>query len=136
MNRTLLVAMLAVCTMLMAPAASAADVVGASGQCFDEDGSGGDAHLAVTEDGDVEERGLTDVSEEDPTPSAVDAVLALGNDDGNPEEGDACTDADDDTEDEDGTAGKDYIEVHAAGNQVCYDGSVQTESGSCPTRAD
>lgn len=132
MKRTLIAATLALSMIAMAPAAMAAGTVGASGQCYDDDGSGGDGHVGVSEDGSADTNGLTDVGADDPTPSVADGVLAAANDNGDPSSGDVCTEADDDHDDEDGTAGQDYIEVHAAGNQVCYNGSVQTD-GSCAT---
>lgn len=126
MDRRIIVTAIAVSLLAWTvPTAAADDVVGASGQCFDGDGSGGGGHLAVTDEPGAEEKGLTDVSGDDPTSSAADGVLALVDDDGNPEEGEGCTSEDEDQQD--------YLEVHAAGQQVCYDGEVRTD-GECPHR--
>lgn len=130
MNQKLIATTIAFSMLLFAaPTAVAAGTVGASGQCYDDNGDGGEGHVGVSQDG-AETHGLTDVSQDDPTPSTADAVVALANTNGNPSEGDACTDADDDSDDQDGTAGADYLEVHVGDNQACYDGSVQTDN-SC-----
>lgn len=125
MREYLLAVAVALSMTVFAPAAVADDVAGASGQCFDDNGDGGSAHLAVTDEPGVSMSGLTDVSQDDPTPSAADAVIALTNDNGEPADGNGCTSEDADQ--------KDNLEVHVAGNQVCYDGEVRTDGG-CPTR--
>lgn len=114
--------------VLMVPSAAAEDAAGASGQCFDDDGSGGDAHLAVTTDGEVSRDGLADEENPENNPpegGAVDALVALTDDNGEPAEGNGCTSED--------AEQQDYLEVHAAGQQVCYNGDVVT-NGTCPTR--
>lgn len=133
MNRMLLAAVLALSlTIVASPSAMADDVAGASGQCFDNDGSGGEAYLAVTGDG-PEQSGLADTENPDNNPpegGAVDALVALTDGNGDPAAGNGCTSDDADQ--------KDYIEVHAAGAQACYDGDVKTSGPSeddvCPTR--
>lgn len=132
MKRTLITAAIALSMFAMVPSAAADDLAGASGQCFDADGSGGNAYLAVTEDG-VERDGLADEENPENNPpegGAVDALVALTDEDGSPEEGEGCTSEDADQ--------KDYLEVHAGGAQVCYDGDVQTsepgEENACPHR--
>lgn len=129
MNRSLLVAAVALCMMMVTvPSAVADDVAGASGRCFDDDGSGGDAYLAVTDDPGVEQSGLADEENPENNPpegGAVDALVALTDDNGEPTEGNGCTS--DDAEQQD------HLEVHAGGQQVCYNGDVVTD-GSCPTR--
>jgi hypothetical protein len=116
------------------PTAAADDVAGASGQCFDAESGGGNAHLAVTDEGEVEQQGLADTENEENNPpedGAVDAVVALTNDEGQPEEGNGCTSEDDQQQD--------FLEAHAAGAQVCYDGEVNVaqpgDENPCPQRA-
>lgn len=131
MNRNHTALFLAVAMLLFTvPTAAAGDLAGASGQCFDDDGSGGNAHLAVTEEGNVERSGLADADNPENNPpegGAVDAVVALTDDNGEPESGNGCTAADD--------SRQDYLEVHVNGEQVCYDGDVNgPDSADCPTR--
>lgn len=125
MREYLLAIALALSMTMIVPAAAADDVAGASGQCFDDDGSGGGGHVAVTDDPDASTSGLTDVSPDDPTPSVVDGVIALADGNGDPASGNGCTSED--------SSQQDYLEVHAAGNQVCYDGEVNTDN-SCQQR--
>lgn len=125
MREELIAVMIALSMTMIAPAAAAEDVAGASGQCFDDDGSGGDAHLAVNGSGGVAMDGLTDASPDDPTPGAADAVVALVDMNGDPASGNGCTSQD--------SSQQDYVEAHAGGQQVCYNGSVNTDGG-CPTR--
>lgn len=124
MREILLAMAVALSMTVIGPTVAADDIVGASGQCYDDDGSGGGGHLGVTEDGSVTVDGLTDVSEDDPTPSVADAVLALVDGNGDPSESVFCTSTDT----------RAYIEAHAAGNQVCFDNDIYTD-GSCPTRS-
>lgn len=129
MRRTLLVTAIAVSLLAWTvPTAAADDVAGASGQCFDDDGTGGNAHLAVTDGAEVERTGLADEENPDNNPpegGAVDAVLALTDENGEPAEGNGCTSEDENEQD--------YLEAHVAGQQVCYDGDVRTD-GECPQR--
>lgn len=129
MRRTPIVTLIAVSLLVWTvPTAAADDLVGASGQCFDADGSGGNAHLAVTDDPDVERTGLADEGDPGNNPpegGAVDAVIALTDDDGEPAEGNGCTSEDEEKQD--------FLEAHVAGQQVCYDGDVNVDGG-CPQR--
>lgn len=133
MRTSFFAVMVAVSMVLMVPSVAADDLAGASGQCFDSDGSGGNAHLAVSDSGEVSHDGLADADNADNNPpegGAADALVALTDEDGSPEEGEGCTSEDADQQD--------YLEVHAGGAQVCYDGDVQTsepgQANPCPTR--
>ncbi len=140
MRKTILSVCVALALVTLAPSAFADDLVGASGECYDEDyENGGQAHIAVTEDGELEHDGI--VNEDDPTDTEGGladalAVFAQGLPDstGNDEQ-DACTAP---TDGEDGREGVDYLEVHAGPAQVCYNGEVHVSDGedglACDTR--
>lgn len=140
MRKAILSVCVALALLTMAPSVLADDLAGLSGECYDEEGNGGKAHIAVSEEGEVTHEGI--VNEDDPTDlegGVVDAVatfaLGIPGSAGNDDQ-DACT-APTNEEDPD-REGKDYLEVHVLGFQVCYDGDANVETGpedwACDTR--
>lgn len=144
MKRKLLISTLALLVLVgLGPATAGAAEVGASGQCYDQDGSGGQDQATVNDDPSVTIPTVT---------GAANAVIALTDDPAKVPDGDGCDryDCDNDPSthiescdtDGDGTpdkvARKDYLEVHAEGGgeqaQACYDEEVHAgQTYNCPT---
>jgi hypothetical protein len=134
------VAMVAGCVFVLVlalPAVLASgngDHVGVSGECYSAGGDGGKAHVAVKQDGSVEQDGIVDT--DDPTNIEGGAVHALATAGagapGYLTQGEQLCTAPE-TEER-----GDYIEVHALGFQVCYNGSFHfsqdRDAWVCETR--
>lgn len=123
MNKTPLYILLASVLMTVAFSGVAAQdaAVSVSGQCYDDDGSGGHDHLYADSDGDTEVLTVT---------GAVDAVTALTNDPEAASNGNGCSEDYGDDEDQDHLSAT--VEVMGNSQQVCYDSEPRTD-GSCPT---
>lgn len=144
MQRKILMAAMAVMLLVAAwPGTAGAAEVGASGQCYDSDKSGGQDETAVNT-----ESGVTILS----VTGTANAVVALVDEPSKVPSGNGCDryDCDNDPEshlescDTDGDgipdkqARRDYLEVHAEGQgqsfQVCYDSEFHAgQEMNCPT---
>lgn len=144
MQRKILMAAMAVMLLVAAwPGTAGAAEVGASGQCYDSDQSGGEDETAVNSSSGVTILSVT---------GTANALVALADDPSKVPSGNGCDryDCDNDPDshiescdtDGDGVPDKqtrkDYLEVHAEGQgeqfQVCYDGqSHQGSTYACPT---
>lgn len=129
----ILILAVAATLLTIAPVVGADDLAGVSGQCYASDGSGGEDHIAVTDEPGAD--GMLDPVPGDGGLTDALATFAAGSAENDP--GSACTAEDCSQEEFDNGAcdkvREDYLEVHAAGNQVCYNGEVTTD-GSCATR--
>lgn len=101
--------------------------VAVSGQCYDEDNSGGHDSLSADSDGNVEVLTVT---------GTVDAVSALTDDPEAASNGDGCSENYNDAEDSPGED-QDHLSatvtVEGETAQACYDSEVRTD-GSCPSQ--
>lgn len=128
MRRMFLSVCAAFVLMTLAPAVAADDLAGASGECYSDDSysEGGEAYIAVTEDGEVEHEGIVD--EDNPAdPGVLQAASTFAEGQANVfagEQEEACEAPEDDEERE----GKDYLEVHAGPAQFCYDSEPHAET--------
>lgn len=97
-----------------------ADSVGLSGECYNADGTeGGQGSVSASANG------VDDDLTVDEALSIANALAHFGTESANDRStGNACKQSEE--------SRADYLEVHAAGNQVCYRGTVVTD-GSCPT---
>lgn len=135
MRKVFLSVCVAFVLMTMAPAVSADDLVGASGECYSDDSyeEGGNAYIAVTSDGEVDHDGIVGDNPADPGILRAATTFAQGQIAvvmGDQEE--ACEAPTDDEDRE----GEDYLEVHAGPVQVCYNGDphVTVDDNECDTR--
>lgn len=115
--------MLAVAPGVAAQSAS----VSVSGQCYDEDGSGGHDHLAANSEGEVTVLTVT---------GTVGALEALTDDPEAASNGNGCSedyqDPDTPGEEEDQDHLSVTVTVDGETLQVCYDSELRTD-GSCPS---
>ena len=116
---------LALVTMAAAVAANhdeSDDLVSASGECYSDDYSeGGQAHLAVTSSGQVEEGGI--IGDLPGNGGIIDALSHFAVQSAQSSPGEACDG--ENTWDDDENPRKDYLAVTVLGVMVCYDGDTQ-----------
>lgn len=143
MRRTILTIGVTLAMTALATGVAADDLVSVSGECYSEDYSeGGTAHLAVTEDGQVNENGVITDGEGnlDPAQSggAVDAATYFGVRSAESSPGEAC-DGPSPEEDPDRNH-DDYLAVTAGPVMICYDGApnlwTSPSAWGCPSRPD
>lgn len=126
MKRTPLYVLLAGALLLaVAPGVAAQSAsVSASGQCYDEDNSGGHDHLAADSNGTVEMLTVT---------GTVGALEALTDDPEAASQGEGCSENYEDGENAPGEQDhlSSTVTVDGETIQVCYDGELKTDN-TCP----
>lgn len=136
MRWTILTISVTLVMMAFAASVAADDLVSVSGECYNEDyNEGGKAHLAVNEDGQVNEQGVytNENGDLDPLQSggAVDALSHFALQSAQSSPGEACQG--ETTDDR-----KDYLAVTVLGVMVCYDGDpnvwTSPDAWDCATR--